>query len=532
MTALKPLLKVYIQNYLGINRALHARDPKEKRKMILMVVGMAFVGLMLFGAFFVYNIALGMAFQMAGLLDLLPPMMMTAACLFVLFTTIYKASGILFAFKDYDLVMSLPVRTATVVASRVLILYCMDILFVLMVMVPCGVVYAVIASPPAIFHVYYWISLPFIPLLPIVIATALSVLAAAAASRFRGKNTVNLILSIVLCVGAVVAPMFLASGDVDFAALSTSLMQQVTRLYPPAGLFADAVCYQQFFSFAGFLILSLAAFVLFAYLVGLVFKQINTALTSGRIRTNFKLTSLKTSSAFIALYKKELKRYFSSYIYVMNTGIGVILLTLMSVSLFFYDTTQLETALEIPGFADVLQTIAPLVLAAFMSMTCTTACAISLEGRNLWIVKSLPIDAGVLFKSKIAVNLTILLPAIAVNAVLFGIALKMPLITVLWMFLTPAVYALFISIGGLCVNLAFPNLTWTNEVAVIKQGAAMMIAIFGGLASAIAPIFLTLAIPNGNRSLTIGLITLAVAAVDVLLWRLLRTWGERVFRTL
>ena len=65
-----------------------------------------------------------------------------------LVTTVYKAPGLLFAFKDYDLLMSLPVRTGSLVASRLLMLYGVNLAFTLLTMVPAWVVYAVFAAPP------------------------------------------------------------------------------------------------------------------------------------------------------------------------------------------------------------------------------------------------------------------------------------------------------------------------------------------------------------------------------------------------
>ena len=50
---------------------------------------------------------------------------------------------------------------------------------------------------------------------------------------------------------------------------------------------------------------------------------------------NYKLQKSFSKSPLVALYKKELKRYFSSYNYVLKTGFGAIMLTIGIVSLLF-----------------------------------------------------------------------------------------------------------------------------------------------------------------------------------------------------
>ena len=61
-----------------------------------------------------------------------------------------KTNGVLFGFKDYDLVMSLPVPTSSVVLSRIASLYAMSLLFGVLVMVPAFAVYASAAGVSAV----------------------------------------------------------------------------------------------------------------------------------------------------------------------------------------------------------------------------------------------------------------------------------------------------------------------------------------------------------------------------------------------
>lgn len=75
------------------------------------LVMMGAVALLLVGMMTLYSVGMAFVLEPAGLLDLVPGLMMAVASVLSLVTTVYKAPGLLFAFKDYDLLMSLPVRT-------------------------------------------------------------------------------------------------------------------------------------------------------------------------------------------------------------------------------------------------------------------------------------------------------------------------------------------------------------------------------------------------------------------------------------
>ena len=115
------LVKIYLMNNMGINRLVHQKGGKLKAAGLL--VGFVLLGILLLGASFFYSYMLAAAFSMMDMLRVLPALMMAVSSLMSLVTTIYKAGSVLFSFKDYDLVMSLPVSQKSVVASRILILY-------------------------------------------------------------------------------------------------------------------------------------------------------------------------------------------------------------------------------------------------------------------------------------------------------------------------------------------------------------------------------------------------------------------------
>ena len=165
------LLKVQLLAFFNINRAIYTKDRSEKRKFILFVILVIFFVIYFGGLSFGYSMLLSAGLNALGRPDLLLAMMMAITSVVVLFTSIFKSSGILFNFKDYNMVMSLPVKTSHIVASRILLLYVMNIFFSFIFIIPAGVVYAMTSPIDPMFYMGYILTLLFVPLVPIVIAS-------------------------------------------------------------------------------------------------------------------------------------------------------------------------------------------------------------------------------------------------------------------------------------------------------------------------------------------------------------------------
>ncbi|RUT47155.1 hypothetical protein EJP82_08215 [Paenibacillus anaericanus] len=526
------LTKLQLLSSFGLNKALHARDVKERRKLLLLsisiLIGVGMIAVVSFG----YSYAMAMTFESIGRMDLLLAIMMAVTSLIGLFTTIYKASGVLFGFKDYDLVMSLPIKTSHVVASRVLQLYVLNLFFTLMVMVPAGVVYAIKVNPGSFYYLFFLMTLLFIPLVPIIAATIVGALISWISSRFKASRMINILLNFALVI-AIMASSFRVDGnEQEFADMSTGLAGMIFKLYPLTSMYIDAVCSYQVGSFVLFIAISLLSFMLFCTVLATKYKAIHTGLMASHTSSNYQMKSLSIGSPFRALYKKELRRYFSSSLYILNTSIGMILLLAMSISLLFIDADELGQLTNIPQLSTYLNILAPLVVSMFVAISCTTSSSISLEGKNIWILKSSPVPKQTILLSKVAVNLTVTLPILVVSCVLLMISLHTGWMESLLLLVIPVIYACFSAIMGVLVNLKLPKLEWTSEVTVIKQSAAVIVALFIGIISIVILLGLSLLLSNINGNLILLGIGLIMIVVCNVMYRYIGAKGERLFQAL
>ena len=84
-------------------------------------------------AFGIYAYFMASGMQMLGQIQLFPALILGLLCIMTLLSSVPLANGTIFAFKDYDLIMSLPVKPREVAASRLLLGYVLIALFDLMI---------------------------------------------------------------------------------------------------------------------------------------------------------------------------------------------------------------------------------------------------------------------------------------------------------------------------------------------------------------------------------------------------------------
>ncbi len=496
-----------------------------RKKPRVINTGILFFALVFSILSFFYSFMIGSVLKMYGSAEILPSMMMAVTCLLVMITTTFKIKGTIFGFKDYDMVMSLPVSTAGIVASRLLILYAVNAMFVLILMVPMMLAYGVLMAPSPIFYIYGFLMLVFIPLIPIVAASVLGTIIAYAASKFRHSNLLNVIFTIAIVLAFMGFSFTVQGSEQELVDMGKAMAAQINSIYPLAIYYSRAVVEYDLAALLIFIGISVLAFLLYTGVIQLVFKKMNTIMMTGGYHRDFKLRELRTASPLKALYRKELKRYFASPLYVINTGFGVVMLTIGAIALQFVDADRILG--DIPG--DAVTVSGPLFLSFCIIMTSTTMASISLEGKNFWILKSLPVQVKTIFQAKMAVNLTILAVCLP-DAILIGIGLKMALVQILLLVLMTLVCSFFVTIYGLLINLLLPNLNWVNEAMVVKQSAASMAVIFTGFGVALIQFALFFLCPS---SLLAYLIFIGImAAADIVLYRVLLSYGVKKFNEL
>ena len=517
------LLRLHMSDLWGINRLRHSEDKRGRRRLI----GMVLLALCLTPVFILYIVGAAIGLAALQLTAYIPPVMALLSALLIIFTTFMKSSSLLFDNNDHDLLSALPVSGKALLTSRLLTLYIHQLPFSLLMMLPSLTVYAVFSHPSAI---SYLLSLPLMlifPLIPIVLSAVVGALLTWIGSHFRHKSFATAALSLLLLVVIMLGPILFSQQaetmmeNGDMTALSNVMSASLDAfigIYPPALWFAGALN-GNFVALLCFLLANIIIFTVFVFVLDRYGNVLRRAVTSkgSAVRQQVRESDFKSSSAFMALYKKECKRLFSSSVYLMNTASGGFLAIVFSIMVFFVPIDELFSSFGYtPGASTAhITAIAALILSFSLSIMSTTTAAISLEGRNIWVLQSLPVPARTILHAKSAVDLTLKLPCAVIAALLFTIGLQLDIAAFFTLLLVSVIYALFSSQVGLFMDVRKPNFTWTNETQVVKQGMNVLFTMLIGMVAVALPAFAIFALGTQYAAWILAGACLLIAAVTV-----------------
>lgn len=483
----KLLLKMQMYYLFGINRLLHSHNQKEKAS--LLAIGAA--GILLVGILLFMSCSVSLVFASAGLISLLPTLMLISYSVFVLFLTFLKSQGSLIGTKDYDMLISFPVNSAAIVCSKLTMIYFVNLGVGLVIMTPASVVYVMQSQASCGTCAFLMASLLIVPLLPMTVSLTLGIGISVLSAKNQKSNILALLGSTVCILLFVAAASRIDSLDTaQLANLGAELAKSAAGIYPPAGAFAKGLSGNMAGIFQ-FVVVSVTPFVIFIAIVSRFYQQFNTRAFSHHAENHFHLHELTVSLPFMTLYRKEMARFFSCTIYALNSTIVMALLLAASILSAVFGADILLQQLETAGVMQMTSSIFPLAVSVCVCMSCTTSASLSLEGKNRWLMCSAPVASTVVFHSKIAVNLSVVLPMLWVSCLFLRMSFPMTAAQAIFLFLTPTVYAIFISVSGMLCNVKFPRYDWTSEYYAVKGGAfSVLLSIGIGLISCMIPLVL------------------------------------------
>lgn len=520
------LWKLQLRRYFGINEIIHGKDEGKKTRQVLFLCLYLLVGIMMAGyvaaaAFFLCYV------DMARLVPLL-----TAALpgIVVFVFALVKAGPMLFEKGDREILSPLPIQPAALIAARFFNLYGGAFALCAGAALPAGLIYLVMEKPglPCVFALV--VGLPFLPLLPLTAACILGTLAMALSTRMRHTRAAAMLLTLLGTLVVVCASMYLSfsSGKIDpqdLAALLENGILWIKKIDPPAALYAAGL-EGNIAAFAAFTSLSALVFAGFLVAVGQRYDRICGILQEKGKGKSFRMERQSATPLLWAVYTKEIRRYFSSNVYVVNTLVGWLLMAAFSVFFMILGpqraTELIWRGMELEGgqSAERLTRELPCLLAFCGIMGNTTAVSWSMEGKTLWIAQTLPLPMRVMAAAKLLVNLTPAVPVLLLSWILLALGG--------WgagpsLFFLPLCHVLFSAAFGLWMNRKLPNLDWSSETEAVKRGGSLFVTMLLGMlsisVSAVAAFFLE------GSGLTLAWIlwgAILLAACAALLWDLCR----------
>ena len=223
----------------------------------------------------------------------------------------------------------------------------------------------------------------------------------------------------------------------------------------------------------------IAVFALTAFAMSKSFLKIATSSCNTR-KAVYREARAQKLSVSQALLIKELKRFSSSSAYMLNCGMGTFILPVCGVLILIKGGEFLDTIVQVLG--DMRGCIPVLICAGIClisSMNNMAAPSVSLEGKSLWIVKSLPISAWQILRAKLLMQLLLTAIPTLFCSMCASVMLECTAFEHVLVIVMPIAFNIFSACMALFAGIKLPNLNWTNEIVPIKQGGSVAIALFG-----------------------------------------------------
>ena len=400
---------------------------------------------------------------------------------------IYKSSSLLFNCKDDDLLLSLPIKRRTVLFVRIFKFYIFELLYNSIFMLPAIIVYAIYVPVGITYYIVSLVMILFLPVIPVVISCIIGAFISSFSSKFKFKNIAQIIIITIFLIVLMVIASNLESIIKNLAASAKSLNDIITKLYYPAGAYNKLILDFNIIDLIKFILINIAIFIMSIFILGKFYFKINSK--SKTVKTSKHTTKyrVRKNKVMISLIKKEFKKFITSPVFVINAGFGLVLFIVATIAICFKFNDFIKVIMDrkIPLKIDDLKNYIPLILFGLITfatlLSSITSSMISLEGRTLNILRSLPVKSSVIIKSKIYTAFVIIFPFILLGDIILFINFKFSLIQIILLLLLSIVLPLVSAYIGIIVNIKYPKMNAENDTEIVKQSMSSMIAVFAGM---------------------------------------------------
>lgn len=525
---LKALIKKQLAEILYSSFLRNRKKRSGKGMLVALILVVAYLilffggmNLLLSGAL----IAVGKGWFYYLLLTVVSVLFGTFGSVFTTYSTLYLA-------KDNDLLLSSPIPVGHIILSRLFSVYIMGLGYSGLISLP-GVIVSWIHSGFRFSHIVGGLVLVLLVSLVVLGLSCLLGWAVARLSlRMKNKSWMALLLSLAF-LGLYFYFYFRfmknLDGIIDKAEALAVDIESSSRLLWRFGRIGEGDWLA--------MLCAAAATALFLGLIWLLMKKsfLTIATSSAAVKKAvYRERQAVQGSASSALLRKEWYRFSSSSSYMLNCGLGLVFELLIGGYLLLKGgelLSKLDAFLS--GFNGLGPVLLTVVCCAAASMVDISAPSVSLEGKSIWLIQSLPVDPWQILRAKLQFHLTVsflptLFCAVAAMLVCPGtLAQKLLLLAVTLLFM------LLFALLGLCLGVKMPNLSWTNENVPIKQSGAVAITIFSamGLTLAIGGLYFLFGWIIGATAY-LSLFALLFLAADAALFLWLRGPGSRRFAEL
>ena len=452
------------------------------------------------------------------------------AVLFGVFGSVFSTYSGLYLARDNDQILSMPIPVRAIMISRLLGVYLMGLLYSATVILPTVVIRFVICGTNTKEIAGAVLFTVLISLFVLALSCIFGYLVAKVSLKLKNKSFIVVIFALLFFAAYYYvyfnANRFLSGLIKNIEHYGDTLKDKAYFVYIIGAAAEGKVLPLVIVSAVVLAVLFVTLFV-----ISRSFIKIATG-TASVSKVKYKAKRQGEKSQLGALFSKELKRFTSSPNYMLNCALGTVFMVAAGIFILI-KCADVRKILEGFAYGDLITVGVCAAMSLMISMNDTATPSVSLEGKTLWQLRSLPVDTKTVLKSKYLLEMCInIIPSIFL-VICICIALKTDVITGVLLVLFTLADVLFYGFFDLYCGLHKVNLNWTNEVIPIKQGVNVLIALFGGfgITIALALPFLAIGAFIGAK-IYIAVMAVLLFAISALLYRWINNKGVKIFEKL
>lgn len=527
----KQLLETF-QSYFINNKTGKARSKKGTVMFIglfaLILIGLGF-------AFYSMAAGLGAGILGQGINWLYFALMGLLAMALGVFGSVFNTYASVYLPKDNEMLMALPIPDKSLLLARLSGVYFMSLLYSAWIWIPICIAYWVIV-PATVTNVLFPVLLTFIlALFVFVLSCILGLVVAFIATKAKGKSFLTVFLS--LGVGALY--YFVYFKIVDSLGEVLNHLEELSEMVKSwlgfvyiLGKAADGDILSMILFTAVTGILAVGCFLLLLKSFHRIALQKGPVSKEKKAELSFASKKKETS-----LVLRELNHFISIPTWMLNGGFGLLIFLIAAVMLLIKSDSigilLLTLKLQIPVLFEALPVILLSGICMIIATNAILTVSISIEGNTLWILKSLPLDAWDILRTKEKMGLYLCVVPAMLFVLSAGAVMDFEWLHIILLVATVLVFILLNGDFALFLNLKMPNFDWTNEAWVTKQSAPVVINMFGGWAfSALLGLVGFLLLKYMSMELVLCLLLLILSGLWILLHIWLKKKGTEILKSL
>ncbi|MDD3439553.1 MAG: hypothetical protein PHI04_09100, partial [Clostridiaceae bacterium] len=418
---------------------------------------------------------------------------------------------------------------------------------------PILIGYGIASKAGLLYYLYGTLLFLALPVLPLVYASAISMLVMGFTNLAKNKDRFRI-------AGGITA-MFLAVGINAFVTKLTSsttsalelqkLLEQGNNSYAEiiSGIFfsnrfavlalLNSEVLKGFVNLALFMLICMLFVILFlSFGEGVYYKGVVGISEASVKRKKFSETELerygRQKPVLRAYTIKELKLLFRTPVYFMNCVLTSLIFPLFIILPFI---VQPDAMKELQGLSiylsgergSAIALAAAFGISVFVTSTNgIAASAISREGTNIFVCKYLPVSYKTQITAKVLSGMSIGMVGTLSMLLTASVFITVPAYLMRLIVVVSIFGIAFSSFAGILIDLNFPKLIWDNEQKAVKQNFNVVLNMLVSVLVAGIPIFTIIAL-HFTLWMTLLTLVLVFGILDLLLYNILSTIGVRLF---